>query len=137
MLKVKVLNPKTLQMEKPSVPTISCRLVPLKSTFSSLYLLTSFFGHKNCLHSKRFHLGLGLWITNIVIHFLMDFYEAYAIFGAAWATTIGVFFITFVTASCCQAKVTLPCLENSLIILCNSGMYPKTLRIMKTILKVG
>ena len=124
-------------MKKSSQPAKTCRLLPLKSTFSSLYLLTSFFGHKNCLHSKLFHVGLTLWITNITIHFLMDFYEAYAIFGVAWATTVGMFLITFITASICQAKITLPWLENSLIMLYNSGTYPETLRMMKIILKVG
>ncbi len=126
-----------MPIDEPSSSPISCRLLPLKSTFSPLYLLTSFFGHKNCLHSKRFALGLGLWITNITVHFIMDFYEAYAIFGVAWATAIGMYLITFITASSCLAKVTLPWLENSLLLLYDTGVYPKTLRVMKTILKVG
>lgn len=124
-------------MDKPISPSHSCRLLPLKSTLSSLYLLTSFFGHKNCFHRNRFLLGLGLWITNILIHFTMDFYEAYAIFGGAWATAVGMYLITFVTASSCLAKITLPWLENSLMLLYEAGGYPETLRIMKIVLKVS
>ena len=72
----------------------------------------------------------------MIIHFLMDFYEAYAIFGVAWATAVGMFLITFITASCCLAKVTLPRLENSLMLLYETRVYPETLRIMKIVLKV-
>ena len=114
----------------------TCRLLPLKSSLSSLYFLTSFFGHKNCFHLKWFRFGLGLWVTNMLIHFLMDFYEAYAIFGVAWATAIGMYLIAFTTASSCLARITLPWLENSLILLREAGAYPQTLRIMKTVLKV-
>lgn len=66
----------------------------------------------------------------------MDFYEAYAIFGVAWATVIGMFLITFIMASSCLAKTILPWLENTLIVLYETGAYPETLRIMKTVLKV-
>ncbi|XP_028409950.1 uncharacterized protein LOC114532605 [Dendronephthya gigantea] len=126
-----------MAVDKTSVPASSCRLLPLKSTLSSLYLLTSFFGHKNCFHHKCFRLGLGIWVTNILIHFVMDFYEAYAIFGTAWATVIGMYLITFIVASSTLAKTTLPWLENSLIMLHESGHYPETLRYMRIILKVA
>lgn len=72
----------------------------------------------------------------MLIHFLMDFYEAYAIFGVAWATAVGMYLIAFTTASSCLARITLPWLENSLILLHEAGAYPQTLRIMKTVLKV-
>ena len=114
----------------------NCQLSPIKCILSSLYFLTSFFGHKNCFHPKWFSFGLVLWVINILIHFLMDFYEAYAIFGVVWATVIGVYLITFLTASSCLAKTVLPWLENALILLYETGAYPETLRTMKTVLKV-
>ena len=126
-----------MAVDKSSFPARSCRLLPLKSTLSSLYLLTSFFGHKNCFHHEWFTLRLGLWTTNVLIHFVMDFYEAYAIFGTAWATVIGMYLITFVIASSTLAKTTLPWLENSLMMLHESGHYPETLRCMRIVLKVG
>lgn len=121
---------------KPRRSTISCRLQPLRSTLCWLYLMSSFFGHKNCIHRTKYAVGLALWITNLLMHFCFDFYEARVIFGIAWATCIGMYLVTFVIASICLARVTLPWLENCLLLLHEDGKYTETLRIARILLRV-
>ena len=127
----------TMEVKPSYTAHQSCRLEPLASTLSHFYALTSFFGHKNCLHRKKFKFGLSLWVMNLTIHFCLDFYEAYYIFGVAWATAVGMFLITFITASICLARVTLLRLEISLLSLHQDGNYSETLRIMKIVLRVS
>lgn len=92
-----------------------------------IHVLTAFIGHKSKHHPILGTLGLILWVVNLVCHFSLDFYEAAHIFGWAWATAIGLFFISFSSGTYFLVRDTLPWLEDGLEILNVDGNFSETL----------
>lgn len=92
-----------------------------------IHVLTAFIGHKSRHHPILGTLGLILWVVNLVCHFSLDFYEAAHIFGWAWATAIGLFFISFSSGTYFLVRDTLPWLEDGLEILNVDGNFSETL----------
>ncbi|XP_031565357.1 uncharacterized protein LOC116300600 isoform X2 [Actinia tenebrosa] len=93
-----------------------------------IYIVSSFIGHRN----KNYHpwlgkFGLVLWISNIVIHFSLDFYDAHYKYGWAWATAIAVFMISFVSGTYIIIRDTIPWIEDALEILYVDGNFTETL----------
>lgn len=102
-----------------------------------VHLLTAFIGHRNKHHRKLGTFGLVLWIMNLVCHFSLDFYEAAHIFGWAWATAIGLFFVSFSSGTYVLIRDTLPWLEDGLEILNVDGNFSETLEKSRTITRVS
>lgn len=98
-----------------------------------VHLMTAFIGHRNKHHRKLGTFGLMLWICNLVCHFSLDFYEAAHIFGWAWATAIGLFFVSFSSGTYVLIRDTLPWLEDGLEILNVDGNFSETLEKARTI----
>ena len=102
-----------------------------------VHLMTAFIGHRNKHHRKLGTFGLVLWICNLVCHFSLDFYEAAHIFGWAWATAIGLFFVSFSSGTYVLIRDTLPWLEDGLEILNVDGNFSETLEKARTITTVS
>lgn len=109
----------------------------LERILSPLHLVTSFIGHKNKHFPILGFVGLLLWIFNIAVHFSLDFYEAANLFGWAWATAIGVFFVSFCSGTFVITKRTLPWLEDALEILYVDGNFTETLETSGKVTKVS
>lgn len=92
-----------------------------------IHLLTAFIGHRSKHHPILGTFGLVMWILNLVCHFSLDFYEAAHIFGWAWATAIGLFFVSFSSGTYMLISDTLPWLEDGLEILNVDGNFSETL----------
>ena len=92
-----------------------------------LHLMTAFIGHRNKHHPILGTFGLVLWVTNLVCHFSLDFYEAAHIFGWAWATAIGLFFVSFSSGTYILIRDTIPWFEDCLEILNVDGNFSETL----------
>lgn len=82
-------------------------------------------------------IGLILWISNIFIHFSLDFYEAAHMYGWAWATAIGVFFISFASGTFTLIRETIPWIEDSLEILYVDGNFSETLEKARKVTNVS
>ena len=92
-----------------------------------IHLLTAFIGHRSKHHPILGTFGLVMWILNLVCHFSLDFYEAAHIFGWAWATAIGLFFVSFSSGTYMLISDTLPWLDDGLEILNVDGNFSETL----------
>jgi len=102
-----------------------------------LYIVTSFIGHRSKTRPWLGMIGLILWIANILIHFSLDFYEAAHIYGWAWATAIGVFFISFTSGTYTIIRETIPWIEDALEILYVDGNFSETLEKAYKVTKVS
>lgn len=101
------------------------------------HLMTALVGHRSKNHPILGTLGLVIWIVNLVCHFSLDFYEAAHIFGWAWATAIGLFFISFSSGTYILMRDTLPWFEDCLEILNVDGNFTETLEKAKTLSSVS
>ncbi|XP_048576769.1 uncharacterized protein LOC5518542 [Nematostella vectensis] len=107
----------------------------LNAILYPMYMVTSFIGHKNKRHPWFGRFGLVLWITSLCVHFALDFYEAKHIFGTAWATAIGVFFVSFTSGTYVIIKDLIPWIEDGLEILYVDGNFTETLEKVKRVAK--
>ena len=118
-------------LKKMAYPTqravVSINRDILDTILRPLHLLTAFIGHRNKHHPLLGTIGLVLWIFNLICHFSLDFYEAAHIFGWAWATAIGLFFVSFSLGTYFLIKDTLPWFEDCLEILHVDGNFAETL----------
>ncbi|KAK3729617.1 hypothetical protein QZH41_017668 [Actinostola sp. cb2023] len=92
-----------------------------------LYIVTSFIGHRSKNQRWLGFFGLILWVSNIIIHFSLDFYEASNQYGWAWATAIAVFFVSFTSGTYTIIRETIPWIEDALEILYVDGNFSDTL----------
>ena len=102
-----------------------------------LHLMTAFIGHRSKHHPILGCFGIALWSVNLVCHFSLDFYEAAHIFGWAWATSIGLFFISFSSGTYMLITDTIPWFEDCLEILNVDGNFTETLEKAKKIASVS
>lgn len=102
-----------------------------------IHLLTAFIGHRSKHHPILGTFGLVMWILNLVCHFSLDFYEAAHIFGWAWATAIGLFFVSFSSGTYMLISDTLPWLDDGLEILNVDGNFSETLAKVHAIASVS
>lgn len=110
----------------------------LLAILKPIYIVSSFIGHRN----KNYHpwlgkFGLVLWISNIFIHFSLDFYDATYKYGWAWATAIAVFLISFLSGTFMIIRDTIPWIEDALEILYVDGNFTETLEKARKVAKVG
>lgn len=92
-----------------------------------LHLMTALIGHRSKHYPVLGTVGLVIWVLNLVCHFSLDFYEAAHIFGWAWATAIGLFFVSFSSGTYMLIRDTLPWIEDCLEILNVDGNFAETL----------
>lgn len=109
----------------------------LDQILNPLSFIAAFIGFKSSYHRYLSKIGMPLWLISLAIHFALDFYEAYHIFGIAWATSIGVFLISFLCGTVFAIKDVLPWLEDSLEILYAEGNFTETLEKVHQITKVN
>lgn len=108
----------------------------LDQILNPLSFIAAFIGFKSSYHPYLSKIGMPLWFVSMAIHFALDFYEAYHIFGIAWATSIGVFLISFLCGTIFAIKDVIPWLEDSLEILYAEGNFSETLEKVHVITKV-
>lgn len=102
------------------------------------YLLSAGIGDTNKQYNKyKGKIGLLVWCINIVIHFSLDFYEAWTIFGTAWATCIGLFFVTLVACCISMIRNSIPWFLRGVKKLKKDGHYPKTLSRVRLLVRVS
>ena len=110
----------------------------LLAILKPIYIVSSFIGNRN----KNYHpwlgkFGLVLWISSILIHFSLDFYDATYKYGWAWATAIGVFLVSFISGTVMIIRDTIPWIEDALEILYVDGNFTETLDKARKVAKVG
>jgi len=102
------------------------------------YLLSAGVGDTNKQYNKyKGKIGLVIWCFNIVIHFGLDFYEAWTIFGTSWATCIGLFLVTLVVCCISMIKHSIPWFLRGVKKLKKDGHYPKTLSRVRLLVRVS
>lgn len=102
------------------------------------YLLSAGIGDTNKQYNKyKGKLGLLVWCINILIHFTLDFYEAWTIFGTAWATCIGLFLFTLVVCCISMIRHSIPWFLRGVKKLKKDGNYPKTLSRVRLLVRVS
>ncbi|XP_068722966.1 uncharacterized protein [Montipora capricornis] len=111
---------------RPTQPVVLNREI-VNKILQPLHLMTAFIGHRSKHYPILGSLGLVIWIVSLVCHFSLDFYEAAHIFGWAWATAIGLFFISFSSGTYILIRDTLPWFEDCLEILNVDGNFSETL----------
>lgn len=117
--------------------TVVLNLEIVNQILRPLHVMTAFIGHRSRHRPILGTFGLVLWVMNLVCHFSLDFYEAANIFGWAWATAIGLFFISFSSGTYMLITDTLPWLEDCLEILNVDGNFSETLEKAKKITSVS
>ena len=105
---------------------------------SRVYSLSSFIGDRQSHHNTiKGLIGRILWITNIIIHFSFDFYEAATVFHYSWASSVGVFLVMFVICTVFLIRHTVKWFTKTLKKLCKDEMYSDTVQYIILFFKVN